>query len=198
MEISYNVYRNDGRGGPVNYQTPIASTASLSYTSGLLPFSSDTTFAIRAQSMATGLEESNTEARVRVILDSSGLDVSAQPNPPHTLMVRATPGGSCMATWGYNPVGQAGAPTAFEVYLTRGTAAAYGNMVATVPYIAGTNVYRCNLPGLADGATYAVAVRASNPTVIERNTSAVALVVGDSTPPGNVDGLVGVATFAYQ
>ena len=198
MGIAYNVYANDGLGGAVNYAAPIATTAALTYSPGPLPMASDTTFAVRAFDTATGLEESNTEARVRVILDANGQDVTARPNPPNALAVRATSGGGALATWGYNPVGQGGAPAAFLVYLTPGAVPNYAAPAATVPYFAGTPRFSCALAGLADGVTYAVAVRASNAAATEGNTSAVALVSGDSTPPSNVDVLAGVATYAAR
>ena len=198
MGIVYNIYANDGLGGAVNYATPIAATAALTYTPGPLPQASDTTFAVRAFDTTTGLEESNTEARVRIILDPNGQDISARPNAPNALAVRATAGGGCLATWGYNPVGQGGPPSAFLIYLTPGAAPDYTAAAATVPFLAGMARFSCALAGLADGATYSVAVRASNPAAIERNTSAVASVTGDATPPNNVDALSGVATFAAQ
>jgi len=198
MGIVYNIYANDGLGGAVNYAAPIATTGALTYTPGPLPRASDTTFAVRASDTATGLEESNTEARVRIILDSNGQDISSRPNAPNHLAVRATAGGGCLATWGYNPVGQGGAPSAFLVYLTRGAVPSYSDPAATVPFLAGTARFSCALAGLADAATYAVAVRASNLTATEGGTSAVALVTGDSTPPNNVDTLAGVATFASR
>ena len=198
MSIIYNVYVNDGRGGAVNYGSPIATTAALTYTTGPLPPSSDSTFAVRAFDTTTGLEESNTEARVRVILDPNGKDITARPNAPTALAVRAAAGGGCLATWGYNPVGQGGAPTAFLVYLTPGPVPDYTTPAATVPFVVGTAGFSCTLAGLADGTSYAVAVRASNAAATEGNTSAIALVTGDSTPPNNVDALVGVATFASR
>ena len=198
MSIVYNVYANDGLGGVVNYGAPIATTAALTYTTSPLPPSSDTTFAVRALDTTTGLEESNTEARVRVILDPNGRDITARPNAPAALAARATAGGGCLATWGYNPVGQGGAPAAFLVYLTPGPAPNYATPAATVPFVAGTARFSCALSGLADGASYSVAVRASNPAAAEVNTSAVALVTADSTPPNQVDGLIGVATFASR
>ena len=133
MGISYNIYANDGLGGAVNYAAPLASTTSISFTTGSLPRSSDTTFAVRAMDTTTGLEEANTEARVRVVLDGNGLDISARPNAPRALMARASAGGGCLATWGYNPVGQAGAPTGFLVYLTPGATANYSTPATTVP-----------------------------------------------------------------
>lgn len=198
MAITYNIYANDGLGGPVDYTTPIATTPALGWTPGPLPPSSDTTFAVRAFDTTLGLEEANTEARVRIILDATGRDVSARPNPPSALVARATAAGGCLASWSYSPTGQGGWPTAFSVYLTPGTVASYATPSATVAFVPGRLAYSSQLSGLADGATYAVAVRASNASGAEANTSVVATVVGDSTPPANVDALSATATFASQ
>lgn len=198
MGIAYHVYVNDGLGGLVNYGAPLATTISPGYVTGPLPMSSDTTFAVRAFDPATGLEEANTEARVRIILDGSGQDVSARPNPPTALMVRATALGSCLASWGYSPVGQAGAPTQFLVYLTQGSMASYVNPALIVPYSPNLNRFACTLTGLADGVVYTVAVRAAGPMTTDGNINVVATVLGDSTPPMNVDGLTASATFVHR
>ena len=72
MAISYNIYANDGMGGDVDYSTPIATTSDLTYATGPLATPSDNTFAVRAFDTASCIEEANTDARVRIILDASG------------------------------------------------------------------------------------------------------------------------------
>lgn len=198
MAILYNVYANDGLGGPVNYASPIATTSALSWTSGPLAPSSDNTFVVRAFDSTTGLEEANTEALARIILDPTGNDASSRPNAPSALVARAIAGGSCLASWAYTPTGQGGWPTAFSVFLAAGSSAGYAAPAATVPFVPGRLAYSCQLAGLADGATYTVAVRASNGAIGERNTSAVAIVIGDSTPPANVDALTATPTFTSR
>ena len=68
MGISYNVYANDGQGGYVNYDTPIATVNSPSYVVDSLGFPGDYTFAVRAFDTTSGIEEANTDARVRICL----------------------------------------------------------------------------------------------------------------------------------
>jgi hypothetical protein len=195
MSIVYNVYANDGRGGLVNYAAPIGTTASLTFNPPALAAPSDTTFVVRAFDTSVGIEEANTQARVRIVIDANGQDVTAIPNAPGALFVRATQGGGCLATWAYNPAGQAGPPAGFSVFLTPGTAAAYTTPTATVPFVPGQVGYSCELAGLADGSTYTVAVRAYNAVATEANTTVVARVVGDSTPPEGVDALRSSTSF---
>ncbi len=198
MALLYNIYANDGLGGSVNYMATVATTPSLSWTTGLLKPSSDTTFAVRSYNSSTSLEESNTEARVRIILDASGQDVSARPNAPSAVVARAVAAGKCLVSWSYLPSGQGGWPTAFSVYLTQGTTASYTAPAASVPFIPGQLAYSCTLSGLADGSIYATAVRAFNAAATESNTSAVATVIGDSTPPDNVEFLSVIPTFSSR
>jgi hypothetical protein len=195
MGIVYNVYANDGQGGPVNYATPIATTAALSFTPPPLAAPSDNTFLVRAFDTAVGLEEANTDARVRIVVDSAGNDVTTRPNAPFALALRATAGGGCDASWSYNTAGQGGPPTGFYVYLSPGASPSYASPAATVPYVAGRAGYACELSGLVDGATSTVAVRAFNAAGAETNTTVVASIVGDSTPPTNVDALTASPTF---
>ena len=146
----YNIYSNGGTGGPVDYSTPIATTASLSYVTGTLAAPSDNTFAVRCLDPSTNLEEANTDARVRIVIDANGLDVSSRPNPPDALVVRPTANGGCKVSWSYSSAGQGGLPSGFFVYLTPGAVANYANPAATVPFVPGRAGYTCNLTGLAD------------------------------------------------
>ncbi|MDE2508694.1 MAG: hypothetical protein KGM43_15900 [Planctomycetota bacterium] len=193
MSIIYNIYSNNNSGGAVNYAAPIASTAALSFTTSTLPPGSDTTFAIRAQDTATGLEEANTIVVRRVILDANGNDVSAQPNAPHALQAAPTAGGGCSVSWAYQSQGQGAPPNGFYVYSTAGSTPNYAAPAATVPYSTTAAGFQCEVNGLVDGQIYAVAVRAFNAVATESNTVAVS-VTGDLTPPANVD-LFSVATF---
>lgn len=198
MSLQYRVYANDGQGGPVNYSSPIATTAALSYSPAPLAAPSDSTFAVRAFDPVTGLEEANTEARVRILLDAQGQDISNRPNAPRALSVRATAGGGCQVRWAYSTAGQSSPPLGFLVYLTAGTVADYQSPAASIPYLPGRAGYSCDLTGLADGVTYSVAVRSTNATATELNTTVVTTVVGHSVPPDNVDSLTATATFGTQ
>jgi hypothetical protein len=193
MSYVYRVYSNDGHGGPVNYATPIGSTTNLSFTCPALPASSDTTFVVRTYDAALGIEESNTDVRVRILIDQNGQDISGQPKPPDSLFVRPLAGGCCRTSWSYAPTASP-SPVGFLVYLTQGITASYTTPAATVPYAAGRMGYSCVLTNLLDGVAYTVAVRAYNSVGTEPNTNVVARVVGDSTPPSNVDSLQVVAT----
>src|SRR5689334_18682419 len=113
MNIVYRLYGNDGQGGPIDYSTPLAETAGLTFAAQPLALSSDNQFAVRAMDADTGCEEANTDARVRIIIDANGQDVSARPNAPHALFARPLVGGTCCLTWGYNSRGQAGIPAGF-------------------------------------------------------------------------------------
>lgn len=193
MSFVYRIYSNDGQGGPVNYATPIGSTTGLSFACAALPPSSDTTFVVRTYDATLGIEESNTDARVRIVIDQNGQEISGPPWPPSALHVRPLSGGRCRATWAYWP-NTGPSPVGFQVYLTQVTAANYTTPAATVAYSPGTMGYSCVLTNLSDGLVYNVAVRSYNSVVTEANTTVVAQVVGDSTPPDNVDSLQAVAT----
>ena len=195
MKILYNIYKNDGNGGLVDSTTPIASTADLSYNAGNLAAPSDTTFQLRAVDSATGLEEANTQARVRIILDASGNDVSARPNAPHALSARTTISGGCEVTWAYSPAGQGGPPVGFFVYLTPGPIQSYGQPAAMIAFQSGVVGYVSDLVSLADGQTYTVAVRSYNSAATEPNTTSVT-ILGVARGPSSIEGLSAGATIA--
>ncbi len=189
MALTYRIYFNGGAGGPVNYSTPLASTSGLFYVSAPLGTASDNTFAVRVLDPATNLEEANTEARVRIVLDASGQDISDLPNPPHSLTAIATAAGGCHVTWAYSPSGQGGAPTGFHVYLTPGTTPGYPNPAADVPFVAGQVGYSCDLKGLSDQAIYSLGVRSYNAVATETNTTVIVTVTGDASYPDDVESL---------
>ena len=193
MSIIYNIYSNNNLGGAVNFAAPIGSSSTLSFTTATLPVASDTTFIVRAQDTATGLEEANTLVVQRIILDLNGNDVSHRPNPPHALQAAPTPNGGCLVSWAYQPLGEGGAPTGFYVYLTAGASSNYTVSAATVPYFANAQGYTSQLTGLVDTQPYTVAVRAFNAVATEPNTY-IASLAGDSTPPSSVE-LLAVASF---
>src|SRR5690349_11807576 len=117
MTIQYRIYSNNNAGGPVDYSAPVATVSGLTWDTPALPLSSDTTYAVRAYDTASGLEDANVDARVRIVIDASGADVSARPNPPSHLTAEPRAGGKVMVTWQYNPGGQGAAPTGFRVYV---------------------------------------------------------------------------------
>lgn len=191
--IQYRIYQNDGLGGPVDYSTVIATVAVLTWNTPPLPLSSDTTFAVRAVDTISGLEEQNVDARVRIRLDASGVDISALPNPPIHLGARATASGGAVISWQYNAGGQGGKPIGFRVYLNDGAggAVAYGTVIATVPYSTGRPTFFATLSGLAPG-DYVVGVRAYNATGAESNT-VVATFTASGAGPDPVEDLTATA-----
>jgi len=192
MATHYHVYANDHAGGAVDYGTVVATVTggTVTYAAAALALSSDTTFAVRAFDSVTGYEEENVDCRVRIVVDGSGTDVTARPNAPYGLSARATAGGGAVAEWAYNAANQGGAPTGFKVWLTVGTTPNYGvSPSATIAYSTGTPYFRAELTGLSDATEYVVAVRAYNASGNETNTTATALVTGDSTGPDAVDDL---------
>jgi hypothetical protein len=183
MAIVYNIYANDGVGGPVNYTTPISTTTSLSYVTGMLPAGSDTTFAVRAKDTASNLEEANTDARVRVALDTNGNDIGGRPNPPHALVLSTAAGGGCLVSWAYfQGVGSA-TPVGFQVFLSEDPSALYRSTASTVPYVYGQVGYTCRLSGPYVLSTYSASVRAYNAAGSDGNAIVVGAVVGVPTSP---------------
>jgi hypothetical protein len=183
MAIVYNIYANGGAGGPVNFTTPIATTTSLSYVTGMLPAGSDTTFAVRAKDTASNLEEANTDACVRVALDANGNDIGGRPNPPHALLLSTAAGGGCLVSWAYFQAAGSATPVGFQVFLSEGSSALFGSLASTVPYVYGQVGYICRLPGPYVLSTYSASVRAYNAAGSDGNTIVVGAIVGVPTSP---------------
>jgi hypothetical protein len=160
MAISYNIYANDGMGGNVNYLAPIATTSDLTYAVGVLVMPSDNTFAVRAFDTVSGIEEANTDARVRIILDASGNDVTNRPNAVVGLSAQPTAGGTCWVSWGYDSTGQGGPPSLFNVILTVGSRSSLSNPTASIAYLPGVPGYGCSLGGLVANTPCTIAVQA--------------------------------------
>ena len=187
MAIAYNVYSNDGAGGPVNYSTPIATTTALTYVTTALMAGSNTTFAVRAFDASTNLEEANIDASATIILDANGNDVSARPNAPHALVLLPTSAGSCLVSWAFNAVAQAGVPVGFQIFLTEGTSVDYSSPAGVVPYIPGQVGYTYQLPGPYSVSTYTASVRSYNATTSDGNTITVTATIGLPTVPYTMD-----------
>jgi hypothetical protein len=193
MAIVYQIFSNNGAGGPIDYSTAIATVTGTSYTTGSLAASGDYRYAVRAMDTATGLAEANTQAVVRIVLDASGNDIGPVPNAPLAVTARPTPGGGCLVTWSYFAAGEAASPTNFLVYLTAGTSPSLADPAATVAYRQGMAGYSCQLSGLVDSTTYTVSVVSQGNGASTLSAAASATVVGDSSPPEDVDSLVAVA-----
>jgi hypothetical protein len=188
MTISYHVYANDGRGGDVDYSTPVATTAALTFTVDALVAPSDNTFAVRAFDATSGIEEANTDARVRVLIDPAGNEVTARPNPVNGLSVHRTAGGTCWVSWGYDSTGQGGPPSRFGVTLTPGPA----SPVTTVDYLPGVPGYGCSLSGLVTANSYTIAVQAVGASSLLASLASSVAIDYLVDPLSNVDSLVAV------
>jgi hypothetical protein len=187
MSIIYNIYSNRGKGGAVDYSALLASTPGLSFDPGPLTTPGDYTFAVRACDTTTGLEDANTDARVHVVLDADGNDVTGLPGPPHAVFPSAGPGGSCRVCWAYRPSSHYGIPDGFQVVVARDDGAANSTSTATVPYSQRRVGYSCVLPGPFEYATYAVTVQSFNTVGQETNPPSVTISLGQSEEPLQMD-----------
>ena len=192
MAISYNIYANDGQGGDVGYTTPIATTTGSTCSVGPLAAPSDNTFAVRAFDIASGIEEANTDARVRIVIDASGNDVTARPNSVVGLSARPTAGGTCWVAWGYDSTGQGGAPAQFVVALATGATSSPASLAATVDYLPGVAGYNCSLSGLASNTSYIVAVQAVGASSELLSPAVTVAINYQASPLSNVDSLVAI------
>jgi hypothetical protein len=189
---SYRIYGNGGGGGPIDYSTPLATTASLTWTSGALAAGSRWRFAVRAFDTTSGLEETNVDAVVLLDLDAARRDVTSLPSPPEHLTVDPAAGGA-VVHWSYPFTAAATRPTGFRIYAGSPTPD-YGTVLTTVAYYRSPiAVFRATLTGLTPGVTYRVGVRAYNASGEETNTT-VADVTIPASAPSNVDSLAGTAT----
>ncbi len=194
MPVSYHVYANDGRGGAVDYSTPIATTAALAYAAGPLAAPSDTTFAVRAFDAASGIEEANTDARVRIIVDADGNDATARPNAPLGLSATPMAGGALLVAWSYDPTGQGGPPSRFDLSLSARGAAEPAWPTASVGYQPGRAGHGCTLAALPGVATATLAVRAVGTAPWLVGPSATVAVRCPIVALSDVDALVATAT----
>src|SRR5262249_5934685 len=155
----------------------------LSFVAGPVGPGTDTTFVVRAFDTASGLEEANTRASVRVLTGPDGNDVGAPPNPPHALSVAAVSGGACRVSWAYAPSDVCGTPAGFHVYLTQGTPTGPPPPAATVAYAPGRVGYSVVLPGPYQPAVYTATVCGFNAAGEGAATPSPAAGLGlDATP----------------
>ena len=191
--IAYNIYRNDGSGGPIDYATPVASTSSTSWASGPLAAPGQWKFGVRAARLADGLEEKNLDAAVAISLGDAGADLSGRPAGPSGLRAFPRANGAIRVEWGYLTAARARSPLGFHVYLGAGGSPDYSAPVASTPYSLGRASYLCDLPGLVHGTRYAIGVRAYNGAGEEANTSTVQ-ITSDAIGPQGVDILTATPT----
>jgi len=202
MAISYHIYGNDGQGGAIDYATviatvPAASAAPVgSFTTAPLAAPSDHSFAVRAFDDVSGVEEANTDARVRVVIDAQGRDVSSQPNAVLGLAVRWAVGEVGLVSWGYTPAGQGATPTRFDVFASTGPTPPGGATppAASVAYTPGVLGYGCRLRGLTTGTDWTIGVRAVGSTDAMVSSLTSIELAKQSGALGPVEGLVATAS----
>jgi hypothetical protein len=189
MAIVYDIFVNDGLGGPIDYDTPIASgVTGTSYSTAPLTAPGDYLIGIRTRDTASGLVDLNVDAVVPLKIAADGTNITARPNLPTNLTVRATAAGTALVRWTYSPAGQGGAPQTFRVYLGS-PAIDYGDPPEeTVAYAEGLPSYSATISGLVHGTVYQVGVRSVNASGEEANT-ATASVTGQVAGPDPVEGL---------
>lgn len=193
MAIEYRVYRSAASGGPIDYSTPIATTALL--TANDSPGDGTWSYGVRAYDTASAIEEDNTDARVTLVI-SGGLDVSAVPPGPVGITARPGAGGTCRVDWSYPFPDPSPRPTGFKVWLTAGAAVNYAAAPAATVAYGGPRPHSADLSGLADGVAYSIGVRAYTPARDDRNTLR-ATAVGDTSAPADVEDLA-ISAVSYQ
>ena len=194
QRVAYHVYANTGIGDPINYDSPIDTTSTLTYTTGPLAYPGEYSFGVRAYWVIGDIEEKNLDCAVSFVLSATGADITNLPAPPTLLRAFPMAAGSVRVEWFYPPVSGPKAPTGFHVYLGTGGTPNYGVIAATV--LAGTainNSLVANLPGLTGGVPYTFGVRAFNAVAEEKNTNTVTCTP-ISVGPAPVVGLTAFAT----
>lgn len=190
--VAYHVYANTGAGDPINYDSPIDTTTTTTFTTNPLSYPGTWWFGVRAFN-AYG-EEQNLDCAIEIILDAAGIDVTNQPLPPSGLRALAMAGGAIRVEWFYPPTSGPKTPIGFDVYIGAGAVPDYSMPAATVAYTPGFgSAFVANLSGYVGGDTYTIGVRAYNAVAIEHNTNTVA-VVPITVGPSAVVYLTGVAT----
>lgn len=184
MAVSYNVYRNDGTGGPVDYSTPVATATSPAATLDP-PGPGDWTYAVRAFDPATGLEERNVAARARLVVGPAGEDLSAQPRPVAIASASFRSPSSLLLRWHYPDL--AAPPAArFSVRVAAGGGPVdpASTPVATVATIPGRGDYLATVAAPGPGPWSASLVAESASGV---GSAPLALAVATPAPIRPVD-----------
>ena len=101
-------------------------------------------------------------------------------------------GAGIRVRWLRSTAVNAAKPVGYRVYL--GSPAPDYATAAAVVMDTGSRDYVAEIPGLVDGRTYQVGVRAYNQVAEEPNTVTVA-VTADASPPQPVDGLTVTPTY---
>jgi hypothetical protein len=123
---------------------------------------------------------------IRVDIDGGGSRIApALPAWPRDIGVTPIDGGKFRVTWAYEPWGQGGYPTDFQVF--EGSDAAsidYGTVLGTVSYVAEQRFYEFETDAFTDGTAHAFAVRArSSAGTAEQNTFTTGVVRASDAAP---------------
>lgn len=196
MAIQYNIYQNDGLGGPVDRSTPVATVSGLTWTTAALAAPGEYEWIVLAEDTVSGLESLDAEARASLILDATGADITGRPAPALGVSTLALAGGEAEVTWSY-PEGWSALPipTGFRVWITAGAVVNFAAAPsATVAFGAPGGHYRAVVTGLVGGAAYAVGVRAYNAAADDGNADSHG-VIGKTAGPDAPDELTIEATW---
>lgn len=185
----YNVYRDDGAGGAINYSSAVGTyddeDETVTITSQNLNASAGTLKSWRY--VAKGENDSTDEGApsdyCTVVVDENGVAQYQVGNVIQSQSATAIAAGKIRITWLYNPIGQPETPTGFKVYQSSG--GAY-SLVRTEPYVNGKSKYLWTTGALTNGTTYSYYVRTYR-TVSEtdyetQNTTAVTATADTSSP----------------
>lgn len=197
MSLEIYIFKGNDSGGPPDYAVPVAVVAGSLGSFGVAgpPPGGTRVYAVRTFDTATGLMETNTDARVSCRRDPTGADRSIVPTGPTAISARATAGGGVSVAWSYMPTASRPDPDRFAVYVTAGTTVDYtAAPTAVVNLIPNLIHYIYPGSGYADGTTYAVGVRSFLGAADDGNTMSATFEAA-GTGPGPVVSLTGAAVY---
>ena len=170
----------------VDYSAPLATVTSLSYVCSPLLNSTDSTFAVHAFDQVNQMEEANSDARIRLILDNQGSDVTAQPIAVEAVRLVPSLGGGGRVSWTFISSRRADPPTNFLINLYRGqTTIATGN----IPFKPAQIGYSFLFPGTLSPAVYTVWVIAVGTGGLRSSPALVSTTLGLSSDAFVMDSL---------
>jgi hypothetical protein len=194
MSLVYHVYGNDGAGGAIDLTTILDTVSGLTWDTPALGTPSDNAFLVRAYDTVTTLEDLNLDASCRIVISASGTDITNVPNAPYGLYATPLKAGAIRVHFAYSAIGQVAAPSGFKIWIQAGGSINYALTPSGTLSYAGTASYAIDVAGFTGGTSYTVAVRATNATGDETNTTTVT-VTADTAGPLPVANLDFAATF---
>lgn len=198
---SYNIYRNDGAGGDIDYNTIIQNVAF-----GLEAFStagwSSGEWDIALRAVNASFEEDNVDIFLSFELGGSPIDIlEDRPNIPIAFSIIPSAGGTFLCICTYDAFEEAGEATEINFYTNDGLGGAvnFTSSVATAAIEEHTQGEQLLLEieatssGLIDTRTYIFIARAATITGRESENSESATGVADSTVPTDISSLLAAA-----